>query len=74
MTTAEAWCTCITCSDQGIEMQVEAVDASSGLAVCVGAGGERSEVDVGLVEGARPGSRVLVHAGTAIAMIAEVAR
>jgi hydrogenase maturation factor len=56
---------CITCSDQGVSMVVEAV-AGGGLATCVDDDGNRAEVDVTLVD-AEVGRTVLVHAGTAIA-------
>ena len=59
-------CTCITCSDQAVEMTVLAVDAS-GLARCADAAGVESEVDAALVDAA-PGTRLMVHAGTAIAV------
>jgi hydrogenase maturation factor len=47
-------------------MRVLAVDATRGLALCETAGGERSTVEIALVD-AGPGDEVLVHAGTAIA-------
>ena len=57
---------CITCGDEGIVMRVLQVDETRGLALCETAGGERSTVEVALVD-AGPGDDVLVHAGTAIA-------
>jgi hydrogenase expression/formation protein HypC len=57
---------CITCSDQAVPMVVEALDVATALATCVDPGGERTEIDVTLVD-ARVGATVLVHAGTAIA-------
>ncbi len=57
---------CITCGDQGIPMRVIVVDEERALALCETAGGERSTVEIALVD-ARPGDEVLVHAGTAIA-------
>jgi hydrogenase expression/formation protein HypC len=57
---------CITCGDEGIVMRVVQVDEARGLALCETAGGERSTVEIALVD-AGPGDDVLVHAGTAIA-------
>jgi len=57
---------CITCGDEGIVMRVLQVDETRGLALCETAGGERSTVEIALVD-AGPGDEVLVHAGTAIA-------
>ena len=57
---------CITCGDEGIVMRVLQVDEARGLALCETAGGERSTVEIALVD-AGPGDDVLVHAGTAIA-------
>ncbi len=57
---------CITCGDEGIVMRVIEVDETRALALCETAGGERSTVEIALVD-AGPGDDVLVHAGTAIA-------
>jgi hydrogenase maturation factor len=57
---------CITCGDVATPMRVVEVDEGRGLALCETAEGERSTVEIALVE-ARPGDEVLVHAGTAIA-------
>jgi hydrogenase maturation factor len=57
---------CITCGDEGIPMRVIVVDEERALALCETAGGERSTVEIALVD-AGPGDEVLVHAGTAIA-------
>ncbi len=53
-------------------MVVAAVDAAAGIARCVDAGGEGGDVDLGLVEPSRVtvGARLIVHAGTAIALAA----
>jgi hydrogenase maturation factor len=59
---------CITCSDEAIEMTVLSVDADAELARCQAAGGEGETVDVALVSPVRPADRLLVHAGTAIAL------
>ena len=58
--------TCITCGDVAVPMRVIEVDDARGLALCEAAGGERSTVEIALVD-AGPGDDVLVHAGTAIA-------
>ncbi len=47
-------------------MRVIEVDEARGLALCATAEGERSTVEIALVD-AGPGDEVLVHAGTAIA-------
>jgi hydrogenase expression/formation protein HypC len=57
---------CITCGDEGIVMRVLQVDEARALALCETAGGDRSTVEIALVD-AGPGDDVLVHAGTAIA-------
>ncbi len=57
---------CITCSDEGIPMQVERIDDARGLALCATEDGTKSTVEVALVD-VRPGDRVLVHAGVALA-------
>jgi hydrogenase expression/formation protein HypC len=56
---------CITCSDEGIEMQVERIDDARGLALCTADDGSKSTVEIALVS-VRPGDRVLVHAGVAL--------
>jgi hydrogenase maturation factor len=61
-------CTCITCSDQGVEMAVIRSDAASALALCRGPEGD-ALVDVELVGPVGAGELVLVHAGTAIARL-----
>jgi len=57
---------CITCGDVAVAMRVIEVDEERCLALCESAGGERSTVEIALVD-AGPGDEVLVHAGTAIA-------
>ena len=56
---------CITCSDEGIEMQVERIDDARGLALCAADDGSKSTVEIALVS-VEPGDRVLVHAGVAL--------
>ena len=58
--------TCITCGDVAVAMRVLEVDEARCLALCESAEGERSTVEIALVDAA-PGDEVLVHAGTAIA-------
>ena len=57
---------CITCSDEGIPMQVERIDDVRGLALCAAEDGSKSTVEIALVS-VEPGDRVLVHAGVALA-------
>jgi hydrogenase maturation factor len=59
---------CITCGDVGVAMTVLAIDTGRGLALCEQSAGERSTVEIGLVDAA-PGDRLLVHAGTALARL-----
>jgi hydrogenase maturation factor len=56
---------CITCSDEGIAMQVERIDDARGLALCAAEDGSKSTVEIALVS-VEPGDRVLVHAGVAL--------
>ena len=58
--------TCITCGDVAVAMRVIEVDEERCLALCESPAGERSTVEIALVDAA-PGDEVLVHAGTAIA-------
>jgi hydrogenase maturation factor len=58
--------TCITCGDVALAMRVIQVDEERCLALCEAESGERSTVEIALVD-AVPGDEVLVHAGTAIA-------
>ena len=60
---------CITCGDDGDPMTVVRVDGSRELALCSGADGRRSTVEIALVAPVGPGDTLLVHAGTAIARI-----
>lgn len=57
---------CITCSDEAVEMRVVRIYEERALALCETATGERSSVEIALVDTA-VGATVLVHAGTAIA-------
>jgi len=60
---------CITCSDDGIPMDVLLVDGRRGLALCSDAAGTRSSVETELVGVVSAGDVLLVHAGTAIARL-----
>ena len=62
---------CITCSDEGTLAEVVTVDAAGAASVRTAAGIE--PIDVTLVAPVAPGDLVLVHAGTAIALV-ETAR
>jgi hydrogenase maturation factor len=57
---------CITCGDVAVAMRVIEVDEERCLALCESPEGDRSTVEIALVDAA-PGDEVLVHAGTAIA-------
>ena len=60
---------CITCSDEGVPMQV--VEAQPGaLALCADSDGSRSDVMIDLVGEVGPGDRLLVHAGVALTRLA----
>jgi hydrogenase assembly chaperone HypC/HupF len=63
---SELSCHCITCSDEAVPMRVQQVDERRGLALCEDAGGQRSSVEIALVDPVTVGDELLVHAGTAI--------
>jgi hydrogenase maturation factor len=63
---------CITCGDDGEPMTVLRVDERRGLALCADADGGRCTVEIALIDPVQAGDRILVHAGTAIATLAEV--
>jgi len=65
---------CITCGDLAVEMRVAGAADAGGIACCVDAEGGRADVDVLLVDPVAVGERVLVHAGVAIARLAEGGR
>lgn len=67
---------CITCSDEGIPMRVEAI-LGNGLAKCIDAADTRSDVMTALVSDVAIGDTLLVHAGTALlklSMLPETAQ
>jgi hydrogenase maturation factor len=57
---------CITCGDTALPLEVLRVDEERGLALCADERGRRETVEVALVDGVRPGERLLVHAGAAL--------
>jgi hydrogenase maturation factor len=61
---------CITCGDDGIQMQVLRVDDDRALALCVDGAGAKSSVEIALVSPVWRGDTLLVHAGTALARLA----
>jgi hydrogenase maturation factor len=62
---------CITCGDEAVAMRVVDVDRERGLALCSDVGGERSSVEIALVDPVVSGEVLLVHAGTALGRAAE---
>jgi hydrogenase maturation factor len=60
---------CITCADEGVPMQVVAVDERRGLALCEDDGGVRGTVEIALVAPVSAADVLLVHAGTALATL-----
>ena len=59
---------CITCGDEAIRMRVIQIDAERELALCeIEEGGQRSTVEIALVQPVSERDTLLVHAGTAIA-------
>ena len=62
---------CITCGDDGVPMRVLRIDAERGLALCVDDDGEKSTVEIALVEPVAPGDSVLVHAGVALVTLEQ---
>jgi hydrogenase maturation factor len=57
---------CITCGDVATPMRVVKIDSDRSLALCSNPEGERSSVEIALVEPVAPGDLLLVHAGTAL--------
>jgi hydrogenase assembly chaperone HypC/HupF len=62
---------CITCGDIATPMRVVRIDEVRELALCERADGERATIEIALVAPVVVGDEVLVHAGTAIANLAE---
>jgi hydrogenase maturation factor len=61
---------CITCGDHAVAMRVLRVDETRSLALCEDEAGEHSSVEIALVEPVLRGDRLLVHAGTALQVLA----
>jgi hydrogenase expression/formation protein HypC len=68
---AEQAAACITCGDVAIPMRVVRT-GEDGLADCVTADGQTSQVELALVD-AGPGDEVLVHACVAIQLLERAA-
>jgi hydrogenase maturation factor len=60
---------CITCGDEAVALRVLRVDDERGLALCEDAAGERTTIEIALIDPVEPGDGLLAHAGTAIAAI-----
>ncbi len=60
---------CITCGDVALPLTVLRVDEVRGLALCADDEGKSETVETALVAPVGPGDRLLVHAGTAIALL-----
>jgi hydrogenase maturation factor len=58
---------CITCGDEAVPLRVVRIDEVRELALCENDAGERTTVEIALVEPVSLNDVVLVHAGTAIA-------
>jgi hydrogenase assembly chaperone HypC/HupF len=62
---------CITCGDVATPMRVVRIDEARELALCELQDGARATIEIALVAPVVVGDDVLVHAGTAIAKLAE---
>jgi hydrogenase assembly chaperone HypC/HupF len=62
---------CITCGDDGVPMRVLRIDTERGLALCVDEDGDKSSVEIALVDPVAPGDSVLVHAGVALVTLEQ---
>ena len=67
---SELSCHCVTCGDEAVAMRVQRIDELRGLALCEDAAGQRSSVEIALLDAVAVGDELLVHAGTAIARAA----
>jgi hydrogenase assembly chaperone HypC/HupF len=65
---------CITCGDEAVPVRVVMVDEAQALATCEDEAGQRTVVEIGLVDPVRDGDLLLVHAGAALARLEEDAR
>ena len=71
-----SWCGadhCVTCADEGVPMRVLELDAQRELALCEDQAGERSTVEIALVEPVESGDSLLVHAGVALVRLEPAA-
>ncbi len=66
---ADEGAVCVTCADEGRVAEVVAVLAGSRARVR--SGGVLEEIDVTLIDMPGPGGLVLVHAGSAVAVVPE---
>ena len=64
---------CVTCADEGVPMRVLELDAQRELALCEDQAGERSTVEIALVEPVESGDSLLVHAGVALVRLEPAA-
>lgn len=62
---------CITCGDDGEPMTVLRVDEERELALCGDESGKHHTVEIALVAPVVRGDSVLVHAGTALVLLAH---
>ena len=60
---------CITCGDYAVPMRIVRIDEVRSLALCEDDEGDRSSVEIALVEPVRDGDRLLVHAGTGLQVL-----
>jgi hydrogenase maturation factor len=61
---------CITCGDEATAMRVVRVDEARALALCEDEDGVRTSVEIALVDPVAEGATLLVHAGTALGVLA----
>jgi hydrogenase maturation factor len=61
---------CITCGDKAVPLRVLKIDVARELALCESDDGDRTTVEIALVQPVLPGEVLLVHAGTALARAA----
>ncbi len=62
---------CVTCADVAVPMRILALDDGRGLALCATDKDRRETVEIALVKPVAIGDELLVHAGTAIAVIGD---
>jgi hydrogenase maturation factor len=64
---------CVTCADEGVPMRVLELDDARELALCEADDGDRSTVEIALVEPVVRGDSLLVHAGVALVRLEPAA-